>query len=121
MPYEELTAERIREVLARRPGFVEKKMFGGVGFMLNGNMCCGVWKKFLILRIGPDAYDETLDKDNVAEFDITGRPMKGWVMVTPEGFDQPEALRGWINQAISFVQSLPKKQVPSPTKTPSHI
>lgn len=85
-------------------------MFGGLGFLLNGNMCVGVWKEFLILRIGPDAYDEALDQEYVKEFDITGRPMKGWVMIEPPGLRRDSELSEWIGRAIDFVSGLPTKK-----------
>ena len=109
MPYNEQTAERIRQRLARRRGFVEKKMFGGVGFLLAGNMCVGVWKESLILRVGPDAYQDTLAEPFVKEFDITGRAMTGWVMVHPDGFADDAELGDWIERAIRFVKTLPAK------------
>ena len=102
MAYDEQTADRVRTRLARRRGFEEKKMFGGVGFLLNGNMCVGVWKEFLILRLGPQGYQAALDESFTREFDITGRPMRGWVMVEPDGFQDDEDLKEWIERAIGF-------------------
>ena len=87
MPYDEDTAERVRERLAHHAGFEQKKMFGGIGILLNGNMCVGVWKDSLILRVGPECYEAALSARFVDEFDITGRPMKGWVMVEPDGIE----------------------------------
>ena len=84
-------------------------MFGGVGFLLNGNMLVGVWKDSLIVRLGPDKYDEALLEPHVKEFDITGRPMKGWVLVEPEGVEDDEQLKGWIERAMKFVGKLPAK------------
>jgi TfoX/Sxy family transcriptional regulator of competence genes len=107
--FDETLAERIRERLARRKGVVEKKMFGGIGFLLDGNMLVGVWKDSLIARVGPDAYEDSLLESHVKVFDITGRPMKGWVMVEPEGVEDDEQLAGWIERATTFVSSLPKK------------
>ena len=92
MPYSESLAERIRQALGRCKGIEEKKMFGGVGFLLNGNMLVGVWQTSLIARIGPDQYDAALKTPNVREFDITGRPMKGWVMVEPDGIESDKPL-----------------------------
>lgn len=109
MPFDERTAKRVRPLLSRRKSFEEKKMFGGVGFLLNGNMCCGVWKEFLILRVGPAAYEESLTQDYVRQFDITGRPMKGWVMVEPPGFEEPADLKAWVDLAVLFSSSLPPK------------
>lgn len=109
MPFDETTAQRVRPLLSRRKGFVEKKMFGGIGFLLSGNMCCGVWKEFLILRVGPLAYEETLAQEFVKPFDITGRAMKGWVMVEPPGFQKPADLKSWVDLAVLFAGSLPAK------------
>ncbi len=109
MAFDEILAARIREVLDRQTGIEEKKMFGGVGFLLNGNMLVGVWKENLIVRIGIDAYEATLAEPSVVEFDITGRSMKGWVMVEPEGVDEDEDLKKWIGRAIEFVETLPGK------------
>jgi hypothetical protein len=109
MSYDESLAARVRLMLPPKSGFVEKKMFGGLGFLLHGNMCVGVWKEFLIVRVGPDAYDDALAKRFVNEFDITGRAMKGWVMVEPEGTDTDDELSEWVQKAITFVRGLPKK------------
>ncbi len=109
MAYSETLAVRIRDFLQNRRGFVEKKMFGGVAFLLNGNVCCGVWKDSLILRVGPGRYEDALMEPNVREFDITGRPMTGWVMVGPVGIETEGELSEWIEQAIKFARTLPKK------------
>src|SRR6516225_234470 len=109
MAFSEVLAERIRQQLAWRKGVEEKKMFGGVGFLLNGNMLVGVWKDSLIVRLGPDDGDEALREPHVREFDITGRPMKGWVLVEPEGVEGDDQLKGWIQRAMKFVGRLPKK------------
>jgi hypothetical protein len=109
MPFDETLADRIRPLIGRERGFSEKKMFGGIGFLLGGNMCVGVWKEFLIARVGPDEYEECLAEPNVREFDITGRAMNGWVMVEPEGTDNSADLQGWIDRAVKFVRVLPKK------------
>ena len=109
MPYSESLAERIRPTLGRHKGIEEKKMFGGVGFLLNGNMLVGVWQASLIARIGPDQYAAALKKPHVREFDITGRPMKGWIMVEPDGIEQDRQLKDWIEQATNFVETLPAK------------
>jgi len=109
MAYSESLAERIRGMVARRRGVTENKMFGGVGFLLNGNMLVGVWKTSLIVRIGPGAYDEALRKPHVGEFDITGKPMKGCVMVEPEDIEDDELLSQWVERAMNFVKTLLKK------------
>ena len=109
MAFDESLATRIRDALARKRGIEEKKMFGGVGFLLNGNMLVGVWKDSLIVRLGPDDGDEALKETHVREFDITGRPMKGWVLVEPEGIEGDDDLSGWIQRAMKFVGKLPAK------------
>ena len=109
MPYDEALAARVRPLLVRRKGFAEKKMFGGVGYLLNGNMCVGVWKEFLIARIGIEMYEGALAEPHVRVFDITGRAMKGWVMVEPAGVADDEALTSWVRRAANFTSSLPAK------------
>jgi len=109
MPFDEALAQRVRPLVSRKKGFTEKQMFGGVGFLLSGNMCCGVWKEFLILRIGPAAYEKALEAPFVREFDITGRAMTGWVMVEPDGVDVDQDLKEWVQQAVKFCRSLPAK------------
>ena len=86
MAYSESLADRIRWLLADRKEIVEKKMFSGLAFLLNGNMCVGVWKCSLIARVGPDQYEHALQEEHVVEFDITGRAMTGWIIVEPDGF-----------------------------------
>lgn len=109
MAYSEALADRVRQFFGRRRGRTEKKIFGGVGFLLNGNMCVGVWQTSLIVRVGPDAYEEALTQPHVREFDITGRAMAGWVLVDAEGLDGDEELQSWIGRAVEFVGSLPAK------------
>ena len=109
MAFNEELAARIRDALARKKGIVEKKMFGGVCFFLNGNMLVGVWREFLIARIGPDQGDDALLEPHVKKMDITGKPMKGWIMVEPEGVDDDDQLKYWIERATKFVKTLPKK------------
>lgn len=109
MAFSEALAERIRQRLARRKNVEEKKMFGGIGFLLNGNMLVGVWKDSLIVRLGPDEGDEALKEPHVRPFDITGRPMKGWVLVEPGGVKEDDQLNDWIQRAVKFVGTLPAK------------
>ena len=84
-------------------------MFGGVCLFLNGNMLVGVWKNSLIVRLGPDEGEVALLEPHVKEFDITGKPMKGWVMIEPEGIDDDDQLKEWIQRATKFVGKLPGK------------
>ena len=109
MAYSESLASRIRDVFAGQRGITEKKMFGGVGFMLHGNMCVGVWQTSMIVRLGPEQAAMALKEPHVVEFDITGRPMKGWAMVEAEGVDTDQELRGWVERAVEFVETLPRK------------
>jgi TfoX/Sxy family transcriptional regulator of competence genes len=109
MAFSEELTERIRRRLARRKAIEEKKMFGGVGFLLNGNLLVGVWKDSLIARLGPEGGDEALKEAHVKEFDITGRSMKGWVLVAPEGVGGDDQLKGWVQRALEFVGTLPAK------------
>ena len=109
MAYNPELADRMREALHGRQGFTEKKMFGGIAFMLNGNMCCGVANDDLMLRVGPQGYEAALDQPHARLMDFTGRPMKGFVFVGPDGLGDDDALEGWLQRGIAFVQSLPVK------------
>lgn len=109
MAYDRNVAERIRLWIDRRRGFEEKAMFGGIGFLLNGNMCIGIWKDSLVLRVGKDAWESYLEQDDVGEFDITGRSMTGWVLVAPDGFDSADDLDRHLSAALEFVRTLPAK------------
>jgi len=109
MAFNETLADRIREALARKKGIEEKKMFGGIGFLLNGNMLVGVWKDSLIVRLGDDQDEEALLEPHVSEFNITGRAMKGWVLVGPEGVEEDGQVKTWIQRAVKSVSKLPGK------------
>jgi TfoX/Sxy family transcriptional regulator of competence genes len=110
MAFSEALSERIRQRLARRNNVEEKKMFGGVGFLLNGNLLVGVRKDTLLVRVGPEQSDEALQEAHVSEFKITGRgTMKGWVLVALEGVQNDDQLNGWIQRALKFVGALPAK------------
>ncbi len=109
MAYSESLTCCIRDAFAGRRGITEKRMFGGVGFMLHGNMCVGVWQTSLIVRLGPEQAEAALKEPHVVEFDITGRPMKGWAVVEAEGMETDEQLRAWIERVVEFVERLPRK------------
>jgi hypothetical protein len=109
MAFDESLAARIRDALARRKNVEEKKMFGGICFLLNGNLLVGVWKDSLIARLGPDEGAAALREPHVREFDITGRPMRNWVLIEPEGVEDDDQLTCWIERATKFVRTLPKK------------
>jgi TfoX/Sxy family transcriptional regulator of competence genes len=109
MAFDEALAERVRAEFARKRNVTEKKMFGGIGWLLNGNICVGVWKHSLVARLG-DESAEALRDPNVREFDITGKPMKGWVMVEPAGVATDEELCDWVKRCVAFVRTLPAKE-----------
>jgi TfoX/Sxy family transcriptional regulator of competence genes len=109
MVYDLSLAARVRDLLGSRRGVTEKKMFGGIAFLLNGNMCVAVWKDFLILRLGVDEAETALQEPGVVEFDVTGRPMKGWVMVELDGLASDVDLKSWVERAVKFVHNLSAK------------
>ena len=109
MAYDEGLAQRIREALASTGGVAEKKMFGGLAFMVQGNMSVGVSGEDLMVRVGPDAYAEALARPHAREMDFTGKPLRGFVYVDPEGFESDVDLEGWVERGVSFAQSLPAK------------
>jgi TfoX/Sxy family transcriptional regulator of competence genes len=109
MPFDELLAIRLRAALGPIPGLVEKKMFGGVCILYNGNMACGVYKDDLIVRVGTEKYQEALSRPHTKLFDITGKAMKGWIMVEPQGCASEKDLKTWVEQGLFFARSLPPK------------
>ncbi len=109
MAYNEKLARRVHGLLKQTPGLEYKKMFGGIGFLLHGNMVCGILNDDLIVRVGPDRYAEALALPHTREFDITGRTMNGWVMVSGTGCGSEEDLSIWVQRGVSFAGSLPKK------------
>lgn len=109
MAYDERLAMRIRLLLQDLAAAEEKKMFGGVGYLVNGNMACGVNGRRLIVRLDPAEYEEALARPHVREFDMTGRPMKGWVTVEPAGVESDAALRAWVERGLRYVLTLPPK------------
>ena len=108
MAYDESLADRVRHVLAGEPGLSERKMFGGLAFMLGGNMCCGIVGDRLMLRLGADLAEKALERTNVHQMDFTGRPMTGMVYVAPGGV-RGRALRTWVEKAAGFARTLPPK------------
>lgn len=109
MAFDETLADRIRKRLGKHAGLAEKKMFGGIAFLLNGNMCVGVHGKDLIVRLDPEKTEKALSEPNTRRFDLTGRPMKGWMLVEPPGLASDADLKKWIDIATKFAASLPKK------------
>jgi hypothetical protein len=109
MAFDATLAARIRRRLGKRAGLVEKQMFGGVAFLLNGNMCCGVHGEEMIVRLAPGDTEKALAQANTHRFDLTGRPMQGWILVKPQGLATGAALGKWIGIASRYAASLPPK------------
>ena len=109
MAYDEVLAERVSATIATVPMLEEMKMFGGVGYLLSGNMAVGVHKNNLIVRVGHEGFEEKMSMPHTVPFDITGKAMKGWLMVEPGGVESDEDLNYWIDQGVNFAQSLPPK------------
>ena len=109
MAYNEAIERRIKKIISDWDHIDAKKMFGGVCHLLHGNMLFGLYKDFLILRLGEENSTKALESPFVKPFDITGRAMKGWVMVEDKGFKTDDELEAWLNQAKEFVKTLPPK------------
>ena len=109
MAYDEKLADRIRKALARRKGMSERKMFGGIAFMLGGNMCCGVVKDELMVRVGPAAYEKSLALAGARPMDFTGRPMTGMLYVSARAIRDDKALASWVKRGADYAASLPSK------------
>ena len=109
MAYNEEIETRIKKIISGWKHTEVKKMFGGICHLLKGNMFCGVHKDFLILRLGPDNAEDALKLPHVRPFDITGKPMKGWVMVAEDGFKTDDELKYWLGQTRKFAETLPMK------------
>ncbi len=109
MAYDEALADRIGVILKDQQNVVGKKMFGGIAFMVNGNMCCGVVKDTLMLRVGAENYESLLSLPHAHEMDFTGKSMKGMIYVDPEGLTSEEELKIWVERGLEFVLSLPAK------------
>ena len=109
MAYDQGLAGRIRKMLAGVASLEQKKMFGGVGFLFQGNMACGVHGDGLIVRVGPDRYPEALEQPEVKVFDLTGKPMTGWIVVLPGEVAADADLEKWVIQGLEFAKTLPAK------------
>jgi TfoX/Sxy family transcriptional regulator of competence genes len=110
MAYDEALADRVRDVISLREGWSERKMFGGIAFMIGGNMACGVSSTSeLIVRLGSDDASDALSEPHVREFDLTGRKMAGWILVSAEGTDSGKDLASWVDAGADHAASLPAK------------
>jgi TfoX/Sxy family transcriptional regulator of competence genes len=110
MGYDQVMENRINQLISRWKNKETRKMFGGVCHLLKGTMFCGVYKDFLILRLGEKGSEEALSSPFTRPFDITGKPMKGWVMVQKQGIEKDEDLEAWLKKARDFVNTLPVKK-----------
>jgi hypothetical protein len=107
--YDEALADRIRDGVGARDEVSEREMFGGIGFMVGGNVACGVIGEDLIVRLDPDDAERALTEEHTRPFDFTGRPMKGWIFVSPEGIGSDDDLAGWVDAGADYAASLPPK------------
>lgn len=109
MAYNTEVADDIRARIGGNPALTEREMFGGIAFMINGNIAVGVSGDELMVRVGKDAHDEAVALPGARTFDMSARPMKGWISVAPKGFAEDEAFDAWIDRGVAFAESLPSK------------
>ena len=121
MTYDEKLADRVRRVIARRERVTERKMFGGLAFLLGGRMCCGVLNDELVVRVGPARYKEALAQPHVRQMDFTGKPLTGFVYVAPPRFRSKQALFKWVGRGVEFASTLPRQRTKrsGPRKRPA--
>jgi len=108
--FDEGIADRVRERVGGHAGWSERRMFGGIAFMIEGNMAVGVSGQDLMVRVGPEADAEALGRPGARPFDMSGRPMAGWVLVAPEGYAEADTFTEWVDQGIAYAKSLPPKK-----------
>lgn len=109
MAYDQQIADEVRTAIGPRPGVTEREMFGGIAFMINGNMAVGVSGDELMVRVGKDAHDDAISRRGARTFDMGARPMRGWVSVAAEGFSTEEDFDFWVSRGVSHAESLPPK------------
>ena len=109
MAFDENLQLKIDKAIARKRGISSKRMFGGLCYLCNGNMFCGIVGEKLMARVGPDAYDAALKEPFVSEMDFTGKPMKGMIYIHPKGIADEKSIKKWIEASLAFVKTLPKK------------
>lgn len=109
MPFDEGAAQRVREALQDTPEVVEKRMFGGLAFMVGGNMACGIVGRELMVRVGPEAYEEALALPHARMMDFTGKPLKGMVYVGEAGLAEDDDLAAWVARGVAYARTLPPK------------
>lgn len=108
MPFNEDVVNRVREILGDET-YTEKKMFGGLSFMINGNMAVGVNRDHLTVRVGPDNHDEAVARKGASIMSFAGRPTRGWVQVTPDGYSSEADLKEWVQRGVTVTSALPPK------------
>jgi hypothetical protein len=113
MAFDETLARRIRTVLGDRHDLVEKHMFGGVCFMIRGRMVCGIIDSSLMIRVNPEQDGEVAERPHVRPMDFTGKPMRGYWFVDPEGIATPKALKTWVDRSVAHVETMPVKKAPT--------
>lgn len=121
MAFDEELADRVRGLLIREEGYSERKMFGGICFMLHGNMCCGVSSDDLMVRLGPERGDAALGEPHVRPMDFTGKPMRGYAYVSAQGTRDDVALAGWVERCAVFCRTLPPKRSKAPAPRDSRF
>lgn len=109
MAYDDKLARRVRSLLTSTTGVSEREQFGGIAFMIRGNVACGIIGDDLLLRVGPARHDEAMKSKDAKPFSITGRPSKGWILVRPSALKSPPALKKWVHMGLDFASSLPPK------------
>jgi len=109
MAYDAGLAERVRDLFGGAPDVVERKMFGGLAFMVAGNMACGIVGDDLLVRVARDEYDSVLALPFARQMDMTGRPMRGFIVVDAEGLAENDDLEEWVDRGVDFVRTLPPK------------
>ena len=109
MAYDEGMEARIDEMMEEWEHYEKKRVFGGICYLNSGNMAFGIWKDHLIVRCGPEAHSTCLSKENTKPFDVTGKPMSGWIMVAPPGIEEDADLEKWLRIGDEFSSSLPPK------------
>lgn len=118
MPYDEALVDRLRDALTGVPGVTEKKMFGGVSFLVGGNMCVGVMNDgSLCARVGDDGHADAIARPHAGPMVFTGKPMHGWITVQPPGFESDADLKGWVSRSLAHARSLPAKDLSAPKKS----
>lgn len=116
MPFDPILASRVREILSARNDVSERKMFGGLCFMVAGHMCCGLAANKFMVRVGPAEYGRALALRHAQPMDFTGRPLMGFVYVAPAGLKTKRDLARWLAMGVDYVESLPAKKPKAPRK-----